>query len=166
MSDLSVTQRVHDLVEPLLARAGVEVVDVEQLGAILRISVDKPGGIDLDAVSEATLIVSDALDRHDPVPGRYTLEVSSPGVERPLRTPAHFQRFVGTTVAVKTRADVEGERRLEGVLETAGDEGVVVAGRRLAYDEIEKARTVFVWEPAERGKAKAKPKAKSKAGAR
>jgi len=159
VSDLSVTQRVHDLVEPLLARAGVEVVDVEQLGAILRISVDKPGGIDLDAVSEATLIVSDALDRHDPVPGRYTLEVSSPGVERPLRTPAHFQRFVGTTVAVKTRADVEGERRLEGVLETAGDEGVVVAGRRLAYDEIEKARTVFVWEPAERGKRQ-KTKAK------
>jgi ribosome maturation factor RimP len=168
VSGLSVTQRVHELVEPLLGRAGVEVVDVEQLGATLRISVDKPGGIDLDAVSEATLIVSDALDRHDPLPGRYTLEVSSPGVERPLRTPAHFQRFVGTTVAVKTHADVEGERRLEGTLEAADEEGVVVAGRRLAYDQIEKARTVFVWEPAERGKAKAKAKekAKHKAGAR
>ena len=159
MSDLSVTQRVRELVEPLLTASGVEVVDVEQLGATLRVTVDKPGGIDLDVVSEATLVVSDALDHNDPVPGRYTLEVSSPGVERPLRTPEHFRRFVGTSVAVKTRPDVEGDRRLEGTLEAADDEGVVVAGRRLAYDDIEKARTVFVWEPAERGKAKQRAKA-------
>ena len=159
MSDLSVTQRVRELVEPLLTASGVDVVDVEQLGATLRVTVDKPGGIDLDAVSEATLVVSDALDHNDPVPGRYTLEVSSPGVERPLRTPEHFRRFVGTSVAVKTRPDVEGDRRLEGTLEAADDEGVVVAGRRLAYDDIEKARTVFVWEPAERGKAKQRAKA-------
>jgi len=167
VADLSVTQRVHELVEPLLATHDVEVVDVEQLGATLRVTVDRPGGIDLDAVSEATLVVSDALDRHDPIPGRYTLEVSSPGLERPLRTPAHFQRFVGSDVAVKTKADVEGERRMEGTLESADDTGFVVAGRRLSYDDVEKARTVFVWEPAERGKAKDKPKAKkSKAGAR
>lgn len=159
MADLSVTDRVHELVEPLLAAHDVEVVDVEQLGATLRVTVDRPGGIDLDAVSEATLVVSDALDRADPVPGRYTLEVSSPGLERPLRTPTHFQRFVGTTVAVKTRPDVEGERRVEGTLDAADDEGFVVAGRRLAYDDVEKARTVFVWEPAERGKRQ-----KTKAG--
>jgi len=103
--------------------------------------------------------VSDALDRADPVPGHYTLEVSSPGLERPLRTPIHFQRFVGSTVAVKTRPEVEGDRRVEGTLEAADDEGFVVAGRRLAYDDVEKARTVFVWEPAERGKRQ-----KTKAG--
>jgi ribosome maturation factor RimP len=165
VANLSVTDRVHELVEPLLAAHDVEVVDVEQLGATLRVTVDRPGGIDLDAVSEATLVVSDALDRHDPVPGRYTLEVSSPGLERPLRTPAHFQRFVGSDVAVKTKPDVEGERRVEGLLESADDHGFVVAGRRLSYGEVEKARTVFVWEPAERGKAKDKGK-KSKAGAR
>jgi ribosome maturation factor RimP len=164
VADLSVTERVRELVEPLLATHGVEVVDVEQLGATLRVTVDRPGGIDLDAVSDATLVVSDALDSHDPLPGRYTLEVSSPGLERPLRTPAHFQRFVGTAVAVKTRAEVDGDRRVEGILESADEEGFVVAGRRLAYDEVEKARTVFVWEPAERGKAK--DKAKSTAGAK
>jgi len=161
VSDLSVTQRVHELVEPLLAASGVELIDVEQLGATLRVTVDKPGGIDLDGVSEATLVVSDALDRDDPLPGRYTLEVSSPGVERALRTPEHLRRYVGETVTVKTRPDVEGERRVEGRLETADDEGIVVAGRRLAYDDIEKARTVFVWEPAERGKRQ-----KTKAGKR
>ena len=169
MADVSVTDRVHELVAPLLAAHDVEVVDVEQLGATLRVTVDRPGGIDLDAVSDATLVVSDALDRHDPIPGRYTLEVSSPGLERPLRTPAHFQRFVGSDIAVKTKADVEGDRRVEGKLESADDAGFVVAGRRLSYAEVEKARTVFVWEPAERGKAKDKPKkskAKAKAGTR
>ena len=164
MADSSVTERVRALVEPLLATHDVEVVDVEQLGATLRVTVDRPGGIDLDAVSEATLVVSDALDRHDPVPGRYTLEVSSPGLERALRTPAHFQRFVGSDVAVKTKADVEGDRRVEGPLESADGEGFVVAGRRVSYDDVEKARTVFVWEPAERGKAKEKGKQKTKAG--
>src|SRR5947209_15365396 len=161
---VSVTDQVRELVEPLLAVHDVEVVDVEQLGATLRVTVDRPGGIDLDAVSEATLVVSDALDRHDPIPGRYTLEVSSPGLERPLRTPAHFQRFVGSDVAVKTKAEVEGERRVDGRLEAADDDGFVVAGRRLSYGDVEKARTVFVWEPAERGKAK--DKAKAKAGKR
>jgi ribosome maturation factor RimP len=161
VSGLSVTDRVHELVEPLLAARGVEVIDVEQQGATLRVTVDRPEGIDLDALSEATHVVSDALDREDPVPGRYTLEVSSPGVERTLRTPEHFRRFVGTTVAVKTRPGTEGERRVEGTLEAADDEGAVVAGRRVNYDDIERARTVFVWEPAERGKAKHKAKASS-----
>src|SRR5437763_9675131 len=123
VADLTVTDRVHALVEPLLAARDVEVVDVEQLGATLRVTVDRPGGIDLDAVSDATLVVSDALDRHDPVPGRYTLEVSSPGLERALRTPAHFQRFVGSDVAVKTKPEIEGDRRVQGTLESADDEG-------------------------------------------
>ena len=161
VADLSVTERVYELVEPLLAAYDVEVVDVEQLGATLRVTVDRDGGIDLDAVSEATLVVSDALDRHDPIPGRYTLEVSSPGLERPLRTPAHFRRFVGSDVAVKTRPEVEGDRRVEGRLEVADDEGFVVDGRRLSYGDVERARTVFVWEPAERGKAKAKANPKA-----
>ncbi|MBV8162105.1 MAG: ribosome maturation factor RimP [Acidimicrobiia bacterium] len=156
MADLGVTERVHELVEPLLAAHDVEVVDVEQVGATLRVTVDRAGGIDLDAVSEATLVVSDALDRNDPIPGRYTLEVSSPGLERPLRTPAHFQRFVGADIAVKTKPDVAGDRRLEGRLESADDDGFVVGGRRLAYGDVDRARTVFVWEPAERGKAKAR----------
>ncbi|MHB8670861.1 MAG: ribosome maturation factor RimP, partial [Acidimicrobiales bacterium] len=93
--------------------------------------------------------VSDALDREDPLPGHYVLEVSSPGVERPLRLPEHFARFVGTTVAVKLRASATpGDgRRLEGVLEAADADAVVVGGRRIAHDDIERARTVFSWGP-------------------
>ncbi|MFP5377423.1 MAG: ribosome maturation factor RimP [Acidimicrobiia bacterium] len=134
--------------EPVLAADGFELVDARFSSGALQIFVDRPGGVDLDAVAVVSTTVSELLDRHDPVPGRYTLEVSSPGVERPLRRPEHFRRFVGATVKVKTRPDVAGERRLEGPLEAADDEGIVVAGRRLAYGDIERARTVFEWGPA------------------
>ena len=120
--------------------------------------VDRPGGgIDLDAVTEATRLVSEVLDDHDLMGDKTTLEVSSPGVERPLRTPEHFRRFVGTEVAVKAKPGTEGDRRISGVLEAADEEGVVVAGRRLAYVDIERARTVFVW-PARSAKSQAKKK--------
>jgi ribosome maturation factor RimP len=87
------------------------------------------------------------------VPGRYTLEVSSPGLERRLRTPDHFVRAIGSEVTVKTRTEVDGERRFRGTLVAADEAGVTLrladdAGdRSLAYDQIEKARTVFDWGP-------------------
>ena len=145
--DLNVSERVRALVEPPLAATDLELVDVEHNGSVLRVTVDRPGGVDLDTISTASRLVSEELDRHDVVPGRYVLEVSSPGVERPLRTPAHFQRFVGTTVAVRTRPGTDGDRRVEGVLEAADESGVVVAGRALSYGDIERARTVFAWGP-------------------
>lgn len=139
--------RVRVLVEPVLEADGVELVDAVFAGGVLQLFVDRPGGIDLEAISEVGTTVSRLLDEHDPVPGTYTLEVSSPGLERPLRRPEHFRRFVGTTVAVKTKPGVDGERRARGVLEEADDEGVVVGGRRLLYGEIERAHTVFEWGP-------------------
>lgn len=145
---MTIAERVRALVEGPLARSGIELVDVEHRGATLRVFVDRPGGIDLDTISAASQLVSALLDEDDPIPGRYVLEVSSPGVERPLRTPAHFQRAVGSRIAVRTHPFVEGERRIEGVLTAADDEGIVVEGRALSYAEIERARTVFVWGPA------------------
>ena len=157
---MDVTERVRDLVEPVLSAADLELVDVELKGTTLQVFVDREGGVDLEVVAEASEKVSSVLDEHDPVPGRYTLEVSSPGVERPLRTPAHFRRFVGTTVAVRTHPHVEGERRIEGVLAAADDDGVVVGERRLSYGDIERARTVFTWGPAPKpGGPKGKKKA-------
>lgn len=167
MTDQHGTDRVRSVVEEPLSEAGFEVVDVERKGPVLAVTVDllvgsdKHGdllvgpdehgerrqGIDIEAVTEATRLVNTLLDDNDLLGAQTTLEVSSPGIERPLRTPAHFQRFVGTEVAVKLRAGVKGERRLAGPLEAADDEGVVVAGRRLAYADIDKARTVFVWPP-------------------
>jgi len=160
---VSVSDRVRDLIEPTLATQGLEVVDVEQRANILRVSIDRPEGVDLEAISTATRLVSDDLDRHDIVPGRYVLEVSSPGIERTLRTPEHFRRFVGTMVAVRTVAGTEGDRRLEGTLADADDDGIEVGGRRLSYAEIDRARTVFVWAPTPRpGKSKANSRTKTK----
>jgi ribosome maturation factor RimP len=155
---------VHELVAPLLADLGAELFDVELTRGVLRISIDRAdpaaGGVDLDLITAASQRISDALDTEpDLIPGSYSLEVSSPGLERPLRTPEHFRRFVGTTITVKTHPGVEGERRVEGLLDSAADDGIVIGGRRLAYDQIERARTVFEWggqakgAPAPRGRA-------------
>lgn len=151
--DLS--ERVRVLVAPSLEASGLELFDIELTGNLLRVTVDRPGGVDLDAISAATQTVSAVLDQHDDlIPGRYLLEVSSPGIERNLRRPEHFRGAVGSTVAIKTKpglrgpnaqSGADGERRVEGVLEAADDAGVVVAGRSLSYDDIERARTRFVW---------------------
>ncbi|HLX87663.1 MAG TPA: ribosome maturation factor RimP, partial [Acidimicrobiales bacterium] len=112
---------LFDLLAPTVASFGLELLDVEVKSRLVRVVVDGPGGAGLSAISDATRAVSAALDGHDPMPGeRYTLEVSSPGVERPLRTPEHFARAVGETVSVRTRAGEAGERRVTGVL-TATD---------------------------------------------
>lgn len=157
---MNVIDRVRALVEPALVPAGVEVVDVAFAGHTLKVLVDRPGGVDLEVVANATRVVSDLLDQHDPVPGQYTLEVSSPGVERPLRTPEHFRRFVGSRVAVRTVPGVAGDRRIEDVLVAADDEGIVVGERALAYTDIERARTVFTWGQAPKPVG---PKGKKKA---
>jgi ribosome maturation factor RimP len=153
VTDQPVHERVRQVVEPSLTAQGFELIDVERHGPVLRVTVDRADGVDLDAVTTATRLVSDLLDSTDLIGDRTTLEVSSPGIERSLRTPDHYRRFIGTTVAVKLRPGTEGERRMEGVLEDADDEGVILAGRRLAYVDIERARTVFVW-PSENQKKK------------
>lgn len=146
------TEQVRGLVEPVVAASGLELVDVEVQKGLVRLSLDRPGGIDLDAISAVTPSISAALDAEDLFPGRYELEVSSPGLERPLRTAEHFQRFVGSKVSIRTHPEVEGERRLTGTLVSADEESVEVdvdgAGpRRLSYTDIERARTVFEWGP-------------------
>ena len=147
----STVERVRAVVEPVVAAADLELYDVELAGGVLRVLVDRSGGVDLAVLGDVTRAVSEALDADDPLPGRYTLEVSSPGLERKLRTPAHFAAALGKKVRVRTVAGTEGERRLEGELTAADDDGIVVAApageRRLAFGEVERARTVFEWGP-------------------
>ena len=146
--------------EPVVGAADLELVDVELKSGVLLVTVDRVGGVDLEALTDANRAVSEVLDETDPIPGKYTLEVSSPGVERTLRTPAHFIKAVGETVTVKTRPQVPGDRRLRGELLAADEDGLelVVEGApdgrlRLAYSDIDRARTVFVWGPGPRGGA-------------
>jgi ribosome maturation factor RimP len=142
---------------PVVEARGLELVDVELHGAQLTVFVDREGGVGLDDLGEATKDVSAALDRIDPLPGRYTLAVSSPGLERRLRTPAHFARAVGETVTVRVDAGTADVRRLTGTLAAADETGCTLTGSevpggeaRINYDQIERARTVFEWGPAPR----------------
>jgi ribosome maturation factor RimP len=142
--------------ESVLSSLGLELVDVEIVGSgrarTLRLLVDRDGGIDLDTLAEATGPVSDALDAVDAIAGPYNLELSSPGLERPLRRPAEFRRFVGTAVSVKSHEPFSGARRHRGLLVSADDGGIDVEVdgevRRFPYDAIASARTVFEWGPA------------------
>jgi len=157
---VTVTDRVRELVLPLLADRRLDLYDLEMAGSLLKVVVDRPEGVDLDLLSDTTRAVSRALDEADPIAGTYTLEVTSPGLERRLRTPRHFAGAVGETVKVKLVAGATtagGERRIEGELVAADDGGIVVrtgidddgapVERRVAYGDIDRARTVFEWGP-------------------
>lgn len=155
----SPAQSIGELVEPLITAAGLELWDVEVNPRTVRVLVDRPGGIDLDSLANVARLVSAELDgREDLTPGsQYQLEVSSPGVERALRTPSHFQRFVGAVVNVKTDAPIGGTRRLQGVLQAADAAGITIAvadgDTDLRYDQIQTARSVLIWGPPAKGRA-------------
>ena len=151
---------VTDLVAPIVDDLGLDLYDVERRSATIRVTIDTPpgseGGVDLDTLALATRLISREMDHEDPVPGKYTLEVTSPGLERQLRTARHFQREVGKDVIVRlvgrAVSDAE-ERRIDGKLVAADDASVTIVldsgdERTVAIADIDKARTVFNWGPA------------------
>ena len=142
------TTEIAGALSPVLEARGLDLVDVEVHGAQLTVFVDRAGGVGLDELGDATRDVSAVLDALDPMPGRYTLSLSSPGLERRLRTPEHFRRFIGATVSVKLQPGTDSPRRLTGRLDAADDTAITVAGRAIPYGEIERAQTVFEWGPA------------------
>jgi ribosome maturation factor RimP len=119
----------------------------------VRVLIDRQGGVDLDAITTASRAISPVLDAADPFAGPYLLEVSSPGIERPLRRPEHFRGARGEVVAITHHTDT-GPRRTRGVLVDADDGGCVVevegTSEPIAYDAITKARTVYDWGAASR----------------
>lgn len=150
-----VVARVVALVQPILDDLGMFLYDCEHAGGTLTITVDKEGGVLLDELALVTRLVSRELDHEDPVPGRYTLEVSSPGLERRLRRPEHFARALGSAVTIRLAHPVDGVRRIDGTILAASDDHVTVqleepgAGQReVAYADIDRAKTVFTWGPA------------------
>jgi ribosome maturation factor RimP len=167
---MSSTEMIRELTEPLLVGTGLELWDIELTKGIVRVLVDREGGVDLDALARASTAVSSLLDDHpDVVPGEaYQLEVSSPGIERTLRTPEQYRRYLGALVATKAKVAVDGARRWRGRLASADEDGIVLvvqdaavdsavegaavedganaAGRVvLRYDQIDRTRTVLEW---------------------
>jgi ribosome maturation factor RimP len=145
---------VEALVGPVVEAAGLELAEVvfrrEGGRRVLRVTVDRAGGVDLQTIAEISERISRRLDLEGFEPGPYSLEVSSPGLERPLKTPEQFRRNVGTRVNVRMVELVEGSRTHEGALVSADAEAIVVASaggeRRIPYVGIASARTVVDWD--------------------
>ena len=129
---------IETLVSPILASLGMELVDLEfkreGRSWFLRLFVDKPGGVTLDDCAEVSREVSAILEVEDPIEAPYRLEVSSPGIDRPLKKPADFDRFAGQLVKIKTRKlldpDVRGHQRKTFVGELCGLDGTLVRLRQ------------------------------------
>ena len=142
------------LVRPVVEAAGLELVEaaLHRDGGrrVLRIVVDRDAPLDLDTVAKVSEQVSRRLDAEDPVQGPYALEVTTPGLERPLRGAAQFRRAVGGSVKVRTSVPVDGASVHEGPLVGADDEAITVAvggaERRLSLADVASARTVVDWD--------------------
>ncbi len=139
--------QLRRLLEPVVADLGYELLLIELVGSgprILRLYIDAPGGVNLDDCELVSRNVSAALDVDDPIQGAYNLEVSSPGIERPLTRDDHFRTHVGERVKVRLVKNVLGRKRFTGVLTQVVDGGVIVEvdgePYELAYDDIESAR--------------------------
>lgn len=153
---MSALEEVRDLAESITRRRSLRLWDVEMGGqpgrATVRVLIDGEGeGIDLDTVAEVAEELSRALDLRDPIQGRYTLEVSSPGLERNLKSVEHFRSSVGKQVVVKTKEKLVGNsHRVEGTVAEALDDEVRLEADGgsfvIPYDAIKAARTVFEWK--------------------
>lgn len=169
---MDTTTRTRTIIEPLVLEAGASLYDLEFAGGTLRVAVERPGGVDLGLIASLTRAISRALDDADPIAGQYTLEVSSPGLERVLRLPEHYAGAVGSLVALKLRAGVEGDRRVKGVLVGVEGDAIALAPteaapgdvRTIALADIDKARTVFEWGPAPKPGAKGASKGSAPKG--
>jgi ribosome maturation factor RimP len=145
-------EQLRELLAPVVAGLGYQLWELEYTprsgGGLLRLYIDtagdSPGSIGLDDCERVSRIVSDTLDAADPIPGQYTLEVSSPGLDRVLRTREHFERFAGERVRLEMMQPVEGRKRFSGRLLGVGTSDITLElenGRiSLPIDDIHRAR--------------------------
>jgi len=145
---VTLRERLIALIEPVLVRLGYELVELEYAAgrsqAVVRIFIDKPDGITVEDCERVSREVAALLDVDDPIPTAYTLEVSSPGFDRLLRTPAHFERFVGSRVFVELKVPRAGRRRYTGMLQAVNATGIELEVDKqkveVPFEEIGKAR--------------------------
>ncbi|MFT4634333.1 MAG: ribosome maturation factor RimP [Arenicella sp.] len=143
---------IEELLIPGAETLGLELVAVELSGgdtSIVRIYIDTPNGITVDDCTRASRQFSAILDVEDPISNKYTLEVSSPGMDRPLAKPLHFKAVVGQQVKIKMASSIDGRRRFTGELIEATDEFAVVEvdgeQSELPYSDMDRARLIPVY---------------------
>jgi ribosome maturation factor RimP len=146
--DSSVVERVWRIAEPLVTEYGMEIVDIdyrrEGRGSVLRFYLGRQdGGVTIDELTAMSRRLGDVVEMHDLVPGQYLLEVSSPGVNRRLRQPEHFRRYIGKRVRVRTVERSAGRRSFVGPLSAVQDGGIVIAAEDgeqfIPFDNIAQA---------------------------
>ena len=129
MSRDKLKAKLHRLLEPVVNQEGLELVWLDYNAGRkghLAVYIDKPGGVTITDCERASRVLSDELDAYDPIPQSYVLEVSSPGLERPLTDAADFQRFQGEAVKIYTTDPVGGKKFFQGKLSAAGEEHIVI----------------------------------------
>ena len=159
-----VPEGLWELIAGYLQAEGLELDDLEMVGQgrgpVLRVTVDQDGGIGVDRLAETSRGLSRLLDDDERLQKSYTLEVTSPGLERKLRRPRHYAKSTGREVVVKTHKEIDGERAHRGTLHAADDDTCVIeiegTRRVIPFKLIASARTVFRWEPAAKPGAKAR----------
>ena len=147
-------QKLLDALEPRATQEGLEIVTVEVVGSrkspTIRVYLDTVEGITFDQITQAQSWINEIMDEIDPFPGAYVLEVSSPGIDRPLRTPEHFARFAGEEIYLMTTKPIEGRSRFNAALKGFENDNVMVEyeGNDLAipYSMIKKAHVKGVIE--------------------
>lgn len=139
--------QLEQLLETEITSLGYEFVGCVLMqqgrGTLLRIYIDKPDGLNITDCSKVTRHINSILDVEDPIAGRYTLEVSSPGLARPLFKPAHYQKVIGKKLKIKLHAPRDGRRNLLGLLQAADNETITLlideTSVNLPYHDIDKA---------------------------
>jgi ribosome maturation factor RimP len=142
--------QLSELLGPVVADLGYELWELEFApragGGLLRLYIDSADGITLDDCERVSRAVSDKLDEADPIAGRYTLEVSSPGLDRVLRTREHFERYAGEQVRLEMMRPIDGRKRFSGRLTEVGESDITLeleGGKvNLPIDDIHRARLV------------------------
>jgi ribosome maturation factor RimP len=148
----NIADTVWDLILPTVSDQGCSLWDVEFVkeGArrILRITIDRADGVDIDCCEAVHCAIDPLLDEADPIPEAYYLEVSSPGVEREIRRPFHYEVMMGLAVDVKLFTAVDGVKQISGALEGYDEEGqtVTVAGHVLPLSKVSKINQHFDFE--------------------
>jgi len=151
----SLRAKVREIAESTVVRLGCELVAVhitgDRTGPVLRLFIDKPGGVDMAVCAQVSRALNPEFDVEDPLPGRYRLEVSSPGIDRPVERPVDFLRFVGFQIKVRMLPDT-GRKRYVGELRGLEDDHVLVLEHpdkpphRIPFEHIDRSQLVLTTE--------------------
>lgn len=148
MSKTKTVEIIEELIAPTVLESGMELVDVEFVKEggswYLRIFIDKPGGIGIEDCGYISHKIDSLLDEKDPIPQSYVLEVSSPGIERPLKKLTDFSRFAGSMAVVTTFAPFDGKKNITGRIAAVRDDNIIIdsEGKELAipFRQVASAR--------------------------